>query len=249
MNCDNPLVFFFTDFGIEGPYLAQMEVALIALAPRARVLNLLSAAPGFSPRPAAYLLAGLANELPQDCSIVAVVDPGVGSARMSLIVQSGARVFIGPDNGLLSRVAVADDANSVWRIDWRPDRLSSSFHGRDLFAPVCGRLLAGEEPARTPIEVSDIVGAAWPPDELRLIFIDQFGNAVTGIRAGQISAASVLLCGARKIPYARVFSEVAPGAPFWYEKSFGLIEIAVNQGNAATQLGLAIGDSVSVVGR
>ena len=241
------LVFFFTDFGVEGPYLAQMEAALLALAPDAKVLNLLSAAPGFSPRPAAYLLAGLANELPGACVVVAVVDPGVGSDRMPLLVQSGQRIFIGPDNGLLALVATTDVTSLVSRIDWRPDRLSASFHGRDLFAPVAGRLLTALEVPHHPIEQQHMRGAEWPLDEFSVIFIDHFGNGVTGIRSRQIAKTAVLLCGDRELAHARVFSEVPSGAPFWYENSFGLIEIAVNQGSAASLLGLEIGTPVTMV--
>lgn len=242
------LVFLYTDFGVEGPYLAQMEAALLALAPRARVLNLLSAAPGFSPRPAAYLLAGLVNELPDACIIIAVVDPGVGSDRSPLMVQAGTRTLIGPDNGLLSRVAAAHASSSVWRIDWRPDRLSASFHGRDLFAPVGGQLLAGLAVPRTGLERQAMTGANWPLDDFSVVFIDHYGNAVTGIRHHQLTTDVVLSCRGRQFGYARVFGEVPVGTPFWYENSFGLLEIAVNQGSAAKQLGLAVGDPVSVVG-
>lgn len=246
MTSTTPLVFFYTDFGTEGPYLAQMEAALLSLAPNARVLNLLSTAPGFSPRPAAYLLAGLANELQEACIVVAVVDPGVGSDRLPLMVQVGGRTFIGPDNGLLSRVAAAHDSGTVWRIDWRPDRLSASFHGRDVFAPVAGQLLAGLKVSCTLLERQAMAGADWPPDDFSVVFIDHYGNAVTGIRQNQIASDVVLSCRGQALTYARVFGEVLVGTPFWYRNSFGLIEIAVNQGSAATQLGLQVGDTVSV---
>ena len=139
MNPSRP-IFLFTDFGWSGPYVGQMVGAIVSADPLARVFNLMHDAPQVRPDLAAYLLPACCRALPQDAVVAAVVDPGVGGDRAALIVETATMTFVGPDNGLLSRLP---KIRWVARIDWRPASLSASFHGRDLFAPVAARLALG----------------------------------------------------------------------------------------------------------
>jgi S-adenosylmethionine hydrolase len=244
MTVAQPLVLLFTDFGTDGPYLGQVEAAVLAESLQSRVVNYVADAPCGDPRRSAYLLASLATVMPVGCVVVGVVDPGVGGQRDPLLIEADGRVFLGPDNGLLSRVAAGAAEASSWRIDWRPEHLSPSFHGRDLFAPVAGFLSRGQGVARTERPVDGLVGWDWPTELGEVIYIDHFGNAMTGLRAGNLDRRRQLSVNGARLGYAETFTAVPPGQAFWYENSSGLLEIAVNQGRASTDLGLAIGDAV-----
>jgi S-adenosylmethionine hydrolase len=242
------VIFLFTDFGAEGPYLAQMQAVLAAEAPGVPAFNLLSNAPAGDPRRAAYLLAALATVLPRDALVLGVVDPGVGGDRLPIVVEAGGRRFVGPDNGLYSRIAARTPAARAWRIDWRPAQLSASFHGRDLFAPVVARLAAGRELAMTERPVATLVGDDWPDEIAEIIYADVYGNLYTGLRGDRIADPALLRLGNRVLAHARTFSAVPPGEPFWYRNSCGLVEIAANGASARERLGVGVGAAVSVDG-
>ncbi len=238
------MIFLYTDFGAEGPYLAQLEAAVLAQAPAERVLNLVSNAPAADPFRSAYLLAALSGQLPEDSILVGVVDPGVGGGRLPIVVEAGGRRFVGPDNGLLSRAAARDPAARAWRIDWRPVRLSDSFHGRDLFGPVAGRLAAGSPVALTALSIDGLVGMDWPAVLAEVVYVDAYGNLYTGLAGGGLADDAVLQAGGRHVAYRRTFCDAAAGEPFWYRNSCGLVEIAISGGNARDALGLGIGATV-----
>jgi S-adenosylmethionine hydrolase len=228
------MVCFFTDFGLADPYVGQMHAAVAGVAPAVRVIDLMHAAPAFRPKPSAYLLAALLPGLPRDAVVCAVVDPGVGTERRVVMVEADGRRLIGPDNGLLA-IAARRAQVAVWHeVTWRPERLSASFHGRDIFAPAAARWAMGEAPDHIPLQ-SPPVGADWPDDLAEIIYIDHYGNCMTGLRAAQAD-----LCFARR----RTFAEAGLGEVFWYENSCGLAEIAVNQGSAHRELGLEVGAPV-----
>lgn len=234
------MIFLFTDYGREGPYLGQMEAVLRREAPGVDAINLLSDAPTADPRHAAYLLAALSRQLPERSVFLCVVDPGVGGERLPLVLQADGRWFVGPDNGLLNTVAVQAQQVRWWRIDWRPAQLSASFHGRDLFAPIAARIAKGA----ANIGLVDCQGpdiSHWPADIAAVAFIDHYGNALTGWRHGPEQDGKALLAAGRHIPQAGTFCQVPEGEAFWYRNSCGLVEIAVNRGRAAEVLGLKIG--------
>ena len=134
-------ILLFTDFGRASSYVGEMHSRVAALAPGIRTIDLLHDAPRFAPEKAGALLAALAEHFVRGSVIVGVVDPGVGTdARLPVVVRTGGCWFVGPCNGLFDAVAAADE-NAQWgQIEWRPERLSVSFHGRDLFIPVAARL-------------------------------------------------------------------------------------------------------------
>ncbi len=238
------MILMFTDFGPAGPYLGEMEAELARHAPEVPRIRLLADAPAFAPRPAAYLLAALAARFAPGDVCLAVVDPGVGGDRLPLAVEADGRWFVGPDNGLFELLLRRAERRRSFVITWRPPQLSASFHGRDLFAPVAARLARGErrglEPA-TPTRFPD-----WPEDWPAIVYIDAYGNAMTGLRASAVAAGTVLRLGEREIGPARTFAAVAEGAAFWYVNSAGLVEIAVHRGHAATEFGLTIGSPVGL---
>jgi hypothetical protein len=233
-----------TDFGVSGPYVGQMKLRLSALVPRIPVIDLVSDLAPFRPDLAAYLLPALTRDMPVGTLYVCVVDPGVGSERAALVVEADGDWYVGPDNGLLAVVAGCIEFGRVLRVDWRPDRLSDSFHGRDLFAPVAAMLCDGSLPPCTEISASGMVGSDWPDELPRVVYVDPYGNLVTGIQATSMDLGSIIRADGRELSYARTFSETTAGTAFWYVNAFGLVELAVNQGNAQFALGLDCGDPV-----
>ena len=239
-------IVLFSDFGYGDIYVGQVKGVLQRLAPPIAVIDLLHEAPAFKVRASAHLLAAMAGQFAEDSIFLAVVDPGVGGARDAVVMQADDRWYIGPDNGLLSVVAARALKGSCSRILWRPERLSQSFHGRDLFAPIAAHLAVQGSLPRDWIERRDALAVEFGGDDLpEIIYVDHYGNASSGIRASGIPRDAVLVTGAHRMHYAQVFSAAGDGVAFWYENSLGLVEIAVNGGSACQALGLKVGDRVA----
>jgi len=238
------MIVLFTDFGLAGPYTGQVKAVLHQRAPGAPVIDLFADAPLRDPRAASYLLAAYADWFRAGTVLLAIVDPGVGGARAPLAALIDGRWFVGPDNGLFEIALRRAAAAQTWAIAWRPETLSSSFHGRDLFAPVAALLARGESPALTPHAAAR--RPDWPDDLPEIVYVDHYGNAMTGLRAATLAPTARLRAGGHLIARARTFSDVPDGAALWYENANGLAEIAVNLGRADAALGLAVGSAITV---
>jgi hypothetical protein len=238
------MIVLFTDFGPTGPYTGQMKAVLYARAPGVPVVDLFCDAPSFNPRASAYLLAAYVEEFAKGTVFLCVVDPGVGGKRPPLVCRMDGCWFVGPGNGLFSVVARRARQVECWEITWRPARLSASFHGRDLFAPVAAGLAQGRKVPGEKVAFETVNPDTWPADLPEVIYVDAFGNAMTGIRAAGLPADATLRVSGEMLGRARTFSEVKVGEAFWYENANGLAEIAVNQGNASRKLGLEVGTPV-----
>ena len=177
------MIALFTDFGLTGPYTGQVKAVLAREAPGVPVVDLFADLPVGDPKSAAYLLAAYAVWFAPPIVLLAVVDPGVGSARRAIVVEADGRFYVGPENGLFEPVLRRAATARAWEIVWRPELLSASFHGRDLFAPVAAKLaIGGAGPAiLRETEISRMPD--WPDDLPAIAYIDHFGNAMTGMRA------------------------------------------------------------------
>ena len=238
------MIVLFSDFGLAGPYLGQVRAVLGLRAPAVTVIDMLADAPRFDPRAGAYLLAAYASAYPAGAVILAVVDPGVGTDRPAIVVRAGGRIFVGPGNGLTELVMRRDPAARVAEIVWRPDALSASFHGRDLFAPVAADLALGRPVACRDLPAAAIARPDWPDDLAEIVYADRFGNLVTGMRAGTLPPEAVLSVAGRRVHRARTFAEVPAGGLLWYRNANGLAEIACNQGSAQKVLSAEIGTRI-----
>ncbi len=237
-------LFMFTDFGVEGPYVGQMEAAIDQVNREIKIIHLLHNAPFANPEASSYLLAALAGQLPGDCIVLAVVDPGVGGERAALVLEADGRFFVGPDNGLLNTIALHSKVTQWFEIDWAPDNCSKSFHGRDLFAPMAAWLYSGlADDKLKPYQARGL--SSWPLDLDQIIYFDHYGNAMSGIRYCKRFDGQALKINGHVLTQADTFSSVSKGECFWYENSAGLIEIAANQENAKQLLDLAVGDAVA----
>jgi S-adenosylmethionine hydrolase len=241
------MIVLFTDFGLYGPYTGQMKAVLHRMAPGIPVIDLFADAPVGRPKASAYLLAAYAAWFPAGTVFLCVVDPGVGGMRRAMILKADDQWYVGPDNGLFELVQRRARQALTWDIDWKPQRLSASFHGRDLFAPVAAVLARGEPPPGLPSADASDRKPDWPDDLGEIVYVDHFGNAMTGLRAAMLPANARLAASNRVLERARTFSDLPPGTAFWYENSNGLAEIAVNQGRADLTLGIALGTKVEAV--
>lgn len=251
------MIVLYTDFGSRGYYVGQVKTVLHGAAPGVPIVDLMNDAPAHDPMRAAYLLAALVDEFPADTVFVAVVDPGVGGDRTPGVLAAGGRWYVSPDNGLLEMVIRRADATpgggsaQWWEILWRPERLSATFHGRDLFAPIAARIAGGERPTDgADFKQAPIAGIRrrdWPDDLAEVIYVDEFGNAITGLRAAAIADDCDIAVAGLTVPKARKFADAPAGGAFWYENSAGLAEIAVNRGRSDEALKIGPGSGVSVI--
>jgi len=239
------MIVLFTDYGVNGPYTGQLRRVLAEAAPGVPVIDLLADAPRFQPQASAYLLAAYAWEFPVGSVFLAVVDPGVGTDRAAAAVLADGRWFVGPENGLFEIVVRRAAVPARWgRLHFRPERLSATFHGRDIFAPVAARIAGGGTPHGEERPLAEMRRADWPDELAQVIYIDSFGNAMTGLAAPDTPERWSLTVAERRLSHARTFAEVTPGQAFWYANANDLVEIGVNRGDAAADLGLRIGSPV-----
>lgn len=239
----------FTDFSYRGPYVGQVKSILIEKAGSVPIVDLMHDAPAFDPKASAYLLAAYLDPLPADVIVIAVVDPGVGGSRRAIAVRLGTRWLLGPDNGLLAVSARRVEAEYIQVHQLPiPEGVAASFQGRDVFAPAAVRIASGEFPVGDGIDPETLVGWDWPEQVAEVLYIDSYGNAVTGLCANTIEADAWLEVRGRRLPPHRTFSDAAVGAAFWYRNSSGLVELAANRDSAAKILSLRLGDSIAVHG-
>jgi S-adenosylmethionine hydrolase len=239
------MLVLFTDFGLQGPYIGQVAAVLQQHAPGVPVINLFSDLPPFDIQAAAYLLPACAQGFMPGTVFVCVVDPGVGGKRPGVVVLADGRWYTGPNEGLFAPLARRAKNIQCWLLPDPVPGASPSFHGRDVFAPLAGRLArdgrySGAELAATGLDMPD-----WPDDLWRVVYIDRFGNAITGLRSSVVGPDAMFKVNGHSLHHARTFSDVGEGAGFWYGNSSGLVEFAVNRGRADTLLGLRVGTEFS----
>jgi len=249
------VIVLLTDFSNRDPYIGQIENAIARIAPDEKVINLFSALPAFDIQASAYLLPAYRQEFSKNTIFLVIVDPGVGGSRLPVIVNADSQLWIGPNNGLFSVICKRSSRVDACSICWKPKTLSSTFHGRDLFAPVAAMLATGLTVDSEKIAVDDLVKDNWPDDLHEVVYIDHYGNLMTGVRASSVKADVVIELGGKLIyppdinsdqpAGSHTFSDVPQGQLFWYQNANGLVEIAANQGNAKNLLEARIGQSIT----
>ena len=142
------MIVLFTDFGMSDPYVGQIKARMAEFAPAQIVVDLLHEVPVYNAHAGAHLLAAFVSGFQPGSVFLAVVDPGVGTLRQGVVMMAGGRWFVGPDNGLLSLVAARNIDTRLWRITWQHEDLSSTFHGRDVFAVIAAEIARGEFPGK-----------------------------------------------------------------------------------------------------
>mgnify|MGYP000518220324 CR=1 FL=1 len=235
-------VFLLTDYTLQGPYVGQLHGRILqAAAPPPRTIDLMHDAPAFRPDRAAYLLAAILPHLPAQATVLAVVDPGVGTDRHALAMQVDGRWLVGPDNGLLVVAAGRAERVQAYRLPPPAADIPATFHGRDVFADAAAATASHGAPPPGATAVAGWVGQDWPADWDAVIYQDGFGNLITGRRAATVTPGAALVVAGHRLPRVAKFADVAPGQACWYGNSMGLVEVAVNAGSAAEALALGPG--------
>ncbi len=226
-----PPIVLFCDFGL--PYTGQMKARLVQGAPDHPIIDLFHDVPAHDVRAGAVLLAAHAADFPVGSVFVCVVDPGVGTAsRKPGAVVAGGRWFVGPLNGLFEYVLRRWPDGEAYELDEGTAPLSASFHGRDLFAPAAAAIATGARDGLRALDLNAVRRADFPADVEAVVYVDQFGNLMTGIRAARLAPDETLAVAGQVLPRLRTFGDVEPGMLFCYENAVGLMEIAANLGNA-----------------
>jgi len=253
------LVALFTDFGPSDPYVAQLKGSIKTIAPSAELLDLSHSNAAFDISTASYLLSKSTRTLPPGSIIIAVVDPGVGSSRAGLAVRTQAgRIYLAPDNGILTEVLAREGLADARTLPIATESISSTFHARDLFGPAAARLVNSESFDSLGAKAEKILRlprntATVMPNQAKgqVLYIDHYGNILTNIPGSELAKLKVgqLLTVTIKgkslsLPFLRTYAEAPADRPFALINSDGEFEIAINQGNAARDLGIKVGDPV-----
>lgn len=251
-----PVVALLSDFGITDPFVGIMKGVILAGCPDASLVDLTHGVPPQNVRVGAFWLERSHRWFPDGTVFVAVVDPGVGTDRRGLIVEAHGKTFVAPDNGLIGRVASGGSGTRV-ELDWRAAGLpppGRTFHGRDVFAPIAGMLASG---LRKPSELGTPAGDVVVLPEARtirtgdaiegeVIGMDHFGNAMTNIDAADVAPGAVVHVCDKVVSLEGTYADVAAGELVAVVNSFGMVEIARRDGNAAATLNLMEGSKVVV---
>jgi len=242
-----------TDFGTRDYFVGAMKGVILSIAPSAVIVDITHEIEAQDIREAAFTLRACFRDFPEGTIFVGVVDPGVGSERRAIIVESDGNYFAAPDNGLLS--FVLDEDSRVYEITekrfFRADA-GSTFHGRDIFAPAAAHLALGRDPSEFGPEIFDPVTLGNPAPvafvdriEGEIIHIDRFGNLVTNISSAELPEKYAIEVGAIVIKRrCRYYAEAEAGELFSIAGSAGFLEMSVRNGSAANELGVARGDQV-----
>jgi S-adenosylmethionine hydrolase len=241
------IITLITDFGTADGYVGEMKGVLLSRALDATIIDITHDICPQDVATARLTVARVWRRFPSHTVHLVVVDPGVGSSRNALAVESDGRFLVGPDNGVLSPALLIGGSRAVSLPI--PGNASPTFHGRDVFAPAAAALATGTPLSELGIEVANPVIQRTPePRRLapgvlagEVIALDRFGNAITnltGLHGGAVDVSGF------DLPVRRAYADVQPGAPLALVGSIGLIEIAVRDGSAREQLGIQRGSRV-----
>ena len=251
-----------TDFGLKDPYAAEMKAAILGICPNATIVDITHEIAKFNVRMGAFVLASAAPYFPDGSIHVAVVDPGVGTPRRPIVIQTKKAFFVGPDNGVLILAAQKQGVKKIHELT-NPrlmlPTVSNTFHGRDVFAPAAAHLLNEVKPAEFGPEISaaaaEFAHVTRKNNALigEVLHVDGFGNIITNISELEVEqnrtkgAVKVELTTFKvKLAFCRAYGEIKPYEPLALIGSHGFLEISINQGNAAEKFKTKAGDTITV---
>ena len=252
-----------TDFGLKDPYVAEMKATILSISSDARIVDVTHDVAHFNIRMGAYVLASAAPYFPEGAVHVAVVDPGVGTRRRPLLIQTRQSFFVGPDNGLLILAAEQQGIKCIREITnarLMLSQVSSTFHGRDVFAPAAAHLANDEAPAEFGPEIHDAAEPSFAKVTLRegilvgeVLHVDNFGNIITNISSKEVArirgagVVNVEMHNQKlKLKFYKAYGEAKPQEPLALIGSHNYLEIALNQGNAAEKFKVRLGDKIQL---
>lgn len=254
-----------TDFGTRDYFVASMKGVILGINPQARIVDLSHDVTPHQIEEAAYLLKASYKYFPDGTVHVAVVDPGVGSARRPLLVTTSRHFFVAPDNGLLSYIYQDETGVEVRQVENKQYRLESegtTFDGRDLFAPAAAWLTRGQQPGSYGRLIRDyvklpIVEPEWQGSVLtgRIVYVDRFGNLISNLTPFHVkdlqgktrrSEVSIRIGGITIEGLVRSYSQGDPAVPHALINSNGQVEVFLKEGSAAAALKVSRGDAITL---
>lgn len=258
-----PMITLTTDFGLKDEYVGLMKGVIKSVNPMVPVVDLTHYISPQDVKWAAHLIYYSYSYFPAGTIHVIVVDPGVGSSRQIKLLKAAGHYFLFPDNGVMSKIAGKHKPEEIWEINnerYFLDDISSTFHGRDIFAPVAAHLSAGVQPPQMGIRTHELYTVHIHEPEVledrvegHVIHVDQFGNLITNIEEGFLRTLHtrykdlVIDVGGRRIHgLSKSYTMVRPGGLLANLGSKGLLEVSVNRGDASSSLGVYEGDPVKV---
>jgi S-adenosyl-L-methionine hydrolase (adenosine-forming) len=247
-----------SDFGLKDPYVAEMKGVILTINPHATIVDITQGVEKFNLRMGAFLLASAAPYFPKGTVHLAVVDPGVGTERRAILVQTKHGFFVGPDNGLLMLAAQNLGIEHTYELanpKFMLPQVSSTFHGRDVFAPAATYLDMGVKPSEFGPEINDATTPEFARVEQRngsfiveVLHVDSFGNIITNIKQKEVSSAKTVKIKLPNISLTLALKKTYTAAksqePIVLIGSHGFLEIALEQGNAAEKFHVKVGDKI-----
>lgn len=256
------IVTLITDFGHRGEYVGAMKGAILKVNPRCQIADITHAITPQNIPEASLILGNCYSYFPKGTVHVVVVDPGVGSKRRPIVLRKKDYLFVGPDNGVFSSILSGEGESAGYEITRKTfflSPVSRTFHGRDIFAPVAGHLSRGLRPQEVGPRIRDFVRLEFPRPRQegnrfigQVLWADSFGNLITNFPQEEfedkLTDHSFVIKG-RKWRIDRldpIYSQGRPRKPMALFGSSGRLEIAINQGNAQSELGLKAGDKIII---
>jgi S-adenosylmethionine hydrolase len=248
-----------TDFGLKDPYTAEIKGVIYTINPNAKIIDITHGVDKFDTRIGAFMLASATPYFPDGSVHVAIVDPGVGTDRLAIVVQTKKALFVGPDNGILMLAAQQQQGiEHIYELTnpkFRLPKVSKTFHGRDIFAPAAAYLESGILAAEFGAEVTHPITPSFTSVESKkgvlngeILYIDSFGNVVTNIPGEQIQAQTVkvgLPHVVLELPLTKTYAQTNPKKAALLVGSHGFLELALNQGSFAKKYLINVGDRVT----
>jgi S-adenosylmethionine hydrolase len=254
------LITLTSDFGLKDPYVAEMKGVILTINPKATIVDITHGVEKFDIRMGAFMLASAAPYFPEGSVHLAVVDPCVGTERRAILVQTKQGFFVGPDNGVLMLAAQNQGIEHTYELTsskFMLSKVSSTFHGRDIFAPAAAHLDMGVKISEFGPEINDVVNPEFVRVKKRngsflgeVLDVDGFGNIITNINQKELSEAKTVNIKMQnltlKLPFCKTYGQAKPQQPMALIGSHGFLEIAKNQNSAAKKLHAKAGARIKV---
>lgn len=254
-----------SDFGFKESSVAAMKGTILSICPKAHIVDISHEIPPFDIRYGAFVFASAAPYFPKGTIFVGVVDPGVGTGRRGIVIETERFLAVGPDNGLFSLFMDREGVKNVYEIkneDLMLEKKTHTFHGLTIFSPVAAHLANGVEARLVGPKIDNYIRWSSPKSIVKegvvwgeIIHIDQFGNGITNITEKDLKKISVTYNANMKImingkiinsPFKRAYGHVKAGNYVCVIGSYDFLEISINQGNASKKLGLRVGNKIRV---
>lgn len=252
-----------SDFGLKDPYVAEMKAIILSLSPDVAIVDITHEIEKFNIKNGAFTLLSVVPYFPKGTIHLAVVDPGVGTARRAILIKTTEGFLVGPDNGLLILAAERQRIISVYEItnpQFMRSSVSRTFHGRDIFAPVAAYLANGVQANNFGQEIDDFVKLEITKVNVtessivaEVLHVDGYGNVITNVSENDIAPLhlgdyiGLKLSGCYlKMKFGKTYAEAKPKEAFALIGSHGFLELALNQGNAAETFQIKTGENVKL---